>query len=671
MPNKKISALPTVTTLLDTDILPSVASSVTSKITVANLRTKILTGATLAWASITGTPTTLAGYGITDGVSLGPNIFSGLQTFSVGTEYTPMTAPALSAGRVWYDSDKAALAYYNAVMAIHPGEELVLAVRNASGATIAAGKVVYVSGAIGNKPTISLATNADDTANKTIGLTVASVLNNGDTYIVTHGVAHNLDTSALTEGGILWLDTAGGVTTTRPSDPTRQVRLGYCVRQHATQGELLISVQVLDILTDLSDVSITTPATGQYLTYDGAKWVNTTIDTDLSALASLGTTGIAVRTGTGTWTTRTLTGTTGQITVTNGSGTGGNPTISLPATITQATTFQVANGVTSRAAATQDGIILAGRAGGTTSLAVTLTPAVLTSSRVQTLLDASGTVALYEYAGTWTAAQTIDRGTGALPALPNPTHTTLALYNADAVPVRLTTRSYGASGLTLEPLIAEGTRASPAAVIDSRILWQTVPGGYDGTTWQNTAAWLRITADGLWSGSNRGTYLAFDGTPNGSTTRAEWMRLQNGNLGLGVTPTAGNGLLQIASGTSKANGFAMGADIFGHRAGSSHFRFDLGGSPILEIYTTSNTVPVLRFTQNGVSDRCSIGANGTVMEFRHNGGTLNMSMSETTWGVFGNRISKPTVAAAATDAATTQTLANSIRTILINYGLAS
>lgn len=194
---------------------------------------------------------------------------------------------------------------------------------------------------------------------------------------------------------------------------------------------------------------------------------------------------------------------------------------------------------------------------------------------------------------------------------------------------------------------------------------------YDGTDWRYistgfAARYAQVNASGhVW-------YNAPNAAAGTVATFAVAMQLDpNGNLGLGVTPTAGNGLLQIASGTSKANGFAMGADIFGHRAGSNHFRFDLGGTPILEIYTSSNTVPVLRFTQNGTSNRCSIGANGTIMEFRHNGGTLNMSMSETTWGVFGNRISKPTVAAAATDAATTQTLANSIRTILINYGLAS
>lgn len=54
---------------------------------------------------------------------------------------------------------------------------------------------------------------------------------------------------------------------------------------------------------------------------------------------------------------------------------------------TAAQTFQAANAIRSEAASTQDAIVIAGRAGGTSSYAVTLTPATLSASRTVTLPD--------------------------------------------------------------------------------------------------------------------------------------------------------------------------------------------------------------------------------------------------------------------------------------------
>jgi uncharacterized protein (DUF1330 family) len=62
-------------------------------------------------------------------------------------------------------------------------------------------------------------------------------------------------------------------------------------------------------------------------------------------------------------------------------------------TWTTAQTFRAASAVRAEAAATQDAVIIAGRAGGTSSYAVSITPTTLTASRTLTLPDASITVA--------------------------------------------------------------------------------------------------------------------------------------------------------------------------------------------------------------------------------------------------------------------------------------
>jgi hypothetical protein len=64
-------------------------------------------------------------------------------------------------------------------------------------------------------------------------------------------------------------------------------------------------------------------------------------------------------------------------------------------TFTAAQTFRAASAVRSEAASTQDAVVLAGRAGGTSSYAVTLTPTTLSASRTMTLPDANTTVPVF------------------------------------------------------------------------------------------------------------------------------------------------------------------------------------------------------------------------------------------------------------------------------------
>jgi len=58
------------------------------------------------------------------------------------------------------------------------------------------------------------------------------------------------------------------------------------------------------------------------------------LDADLTALAGLSSTGILVRTASETYAQRTITGTAAELTVTNGDGVSGNPTLSLPSALT-------------------------------------------------------------------------------------------------------------------------------------------------------------------------------------------------------------------------------------------------------------------------------------------------------------------------------------------------
>ena len=146
---------------------------------------------------------------------------------------------------------------------------LVTLVRNQTGSTIAAGKVVYINGATGNKPTIALASALmESTSSKTFGITKTSISNNSTGYVVTIGELQNIDTQSLTEGQLLWLgNAAGSIVTTPPAEPSHSVFLGYCVRSHPTQGVIEVRIQNGVELDELHDVSAGSPSDGDVLQY--------------------------------------------------------------------------------------------------------------------------------------------------------------------------------------------------------------------------------------------------------------------------------------------------------------------------------------------------------------------------------------------------------------------
>jgi hypothetical protein len=77
--------------------------------------------------------------------------------------------------------------------------------------------------------------------------------------------------------------------------------------------------------------TLTQPAAGITVTNGDGVSGNPTLAlaNDLSALEGLSSTGLAVRTGSDTWAQRSITGTSGRITLTNGDGVAGNPTVDL------------------------------------------------------------------------------------------------------------------------------------------------------------------------------------------------------------------------------------------------------------------------------------------------------------------------------------------------------
>lgn len=112
-------------------------------------------------------------------------------------------------------------------------------------------------------------------------------------------------------------------------------------------------------------------------------------------------------------------GTSGQVLTSGGSGAaptwttvsgggGGDVFLASSNAFTGANTFTNSTGQIFRRAATQDGVLLRGRAGGTTSLNVEIVPTTLTASRILTAPDVSGTIVTTGDTGSVTSTMIAD-----------------------------------------------------------------------------------------------------------------------------------------------------------------------------------------------------------------------------------------------------------------------
>ena len=156
---------------------------------------------------------------------------------------------------------------------------LLCVVRNQTGVTIPAGSVVYISGASGNRPLITLAqANSELTSSKTFAITKQSILHNATGYVVTSGELININTNGYFEGDLLWLSPTvpGGLTTTKPSAPNHAVFCGYVVRKHPTEGIIEVKIQNGFELQELHNVAISSVNNGDILQYESATslWKN-------------------------------------------------------------------------------------------------------------------------------------------------------------------------------------------------------------------------------------------------------------------------------------------------------------------------------------------------------------------------------------------------------------
>ena len=159
------------------------------------------------------------------------------------------------------------------------GQEELIRVRNITGVTIVNGAAVRISGVSGNNPTIGLS-DANDPANAgCIGLATEDIAHNDYGYVTTSGMVRDIDTSAWNVADRLFVSqTAGELTNVYPSGTDRIILAGIVIKDDPTEGMVWVLPINQAHLSELSSVTISSPADNELLTYDigTGTWINQT-----------------------------------------------------------------------------------------------------------------------------------------------------------------------------------------------------------------------------------------------------------------------------------------------------------------------------------------------------------------------------------------------------------
>jgi hypothetical protein len=157
---------------------------------------------------------------------------------------------------------------------IEVGHQSVVRVRNITGAPLTKGKIVYINGESGNRPTVVTASwDGDPTSAATLGWVALDIADNQTGYVVTSGMLRNINTTAYSPGTQLYLSSSGNWTSTIPVSPKHEVRLGKTITQ-ANNGTIYVDIMNGYELGELHDVLTNGTTNGDLVVRSGSLWIN-------------------------------------------------------------------------------------------------------------------------------------------------------------------------------------------------------------------------------------------------------------------------------------------------------------------------------------------------------------------------------------------------------------
>ncbi len=158
--------------------------------------------------------------------------------------------------------------------------ETQILVINKSGATIAKGVVVHLTGSTNSSDTPYVTTasyESDNLSANTLGIAAETITFNSTGYVTTEGVLTGLDVTGLVAGQVVYLGATGSITGSAPIAPLHSVRLGQVVRDSPlNNGSIYVRIDNGYEIGELHDVidTTTTASFGDLLVKSGSVWIN-------------------------------------------------------------------------------------------------------------------------------------------------------------------------------------------------------------------------------------------------------------------------------------------------------------------------------------------------------------------------------------------------------------
>ena len=219
--------------------------------------------------------------GATANVTLGEY---GIKTGWYGFDLTPTGTPT-DRGTMYWDDSRSTVALIMNGTTQHIGQDQFYYVKNSTGTSIPKGTAVGFAGTDGGSGHLLIKpfrANGVEPSSYFMGVTAESIANGAFGQVMAFGKLRGVNTSAFTDGDILYVSTAtaGAFQTTVPTAPNNIIQVAAVVNA-ANNGTIVVRPTLGSKLTSDESVVISSPTNGQVLQYNSTTgvWQNATIST--------------------------------------------------------------------------------------------------------------------------------------------------------------------------------------------------------------------------------------------------------------------------------------------------------------------------------------------------------------------------------------------------------